>query len=104
MIATAHELKVRGPTFCDYLANRKITTLLDDAVEREPIQAFLSATKRFVIGERYFHKLDCFQGVPKGRIVVKTKGVEIKTQSSRDLRIVIDKLTGRSVNFVLHKS
>ena len=94
MIATARELKVRSPTFCDYLANRKIPTLLfDDAIKRESIQRMSGAAKCFAIGERYFHKVGRFQGVPKGRIVVKTKGVEIRTQCSRDLKKVIDKMT-----------
>ena len=95
MIATAHELlvKVRSPNFCIYLANRKIPTLLlDDSVKREAVERFLGIAKCLVISTRCFHKVDRFQGIPKGCIVVKTKGVEIGTQSSRDLKKkVIDK-------------
>ena len=83
MIATAHELKVRSPTFCSYLANRKIPTLLfDDTVKREPIRRLLGAARCFAVSESHFHKVNRFQGVPKGHIVIKTKGVEVRTQGS----------------------
>ena len=99
MIATAHELKGRNPTFCDYLASRKIPALLfNDTVKREPIQGFLGAVKCFVIGERYFHKVDRVQGIPKGRIVIKAKGVEIRTQSSRDLNKIVMKTDRKNIN------
>ena len=57
----------------------------------------MGAVKCFVIGKR-FHKVDCVQGIPKGRIVIKAKGVEIRTQSSRDLNKIVMKTDRKNIN------